>query len=162
MKILNKILTLAFLTTFFGTAGIGKARASITEYYNPENNTIVLTDRTKKLELKLFYYDGIPGGLSREAVGNYKTFNHDGEKLVLTDGDKDGNLDRVDIYKDGKKLETIWRDISDEDIFSEKYNEDGTYDLGFNPNDIKDLEAFKEREKKEFNYYNQNFWLGMA
>lgn len=68
-------------------------------------------------------------GLVNEKSGNYKTQKLENGCVIMTDGNKDGFLDRVDVYVNEKKKETIYRDTADKEIIKMVHNKEGYYIL---------------------------------
>jgi hypothetical protein len=68
----------------------------------------------------------------------------------MTDGNRDGILDRVDIYNGSKKIKTIYRGLDDNGLTEGKYRGEG---------DVVDF-ITTEDTYKEFGDIEQNLWYG--
>jgi len=87
-------------------------------------------------------------GFVREGEGYSRAAVFDNEKIVMTDGNNDGILDRVDIYSGNKKIKTIYRDLDDE-LTEGRYDSQGNVDF-----------ITTEDSIKEFKNIEQNLWYG--
>ncbi len=86
----------------------------------------------------------------REKSGYYKMYESAGVHSVLTDGNNDGILDRVDEYKDGKKYETLFRDDEGEIVEFEWDSQECSYFFKTQEHD--------KKINEKWNYYEKIIW----
>lgn len=102
------------------------------------------------LTIPMFFLANSLFAVPKEKSGFYKMYKSEGGYSVLTDGNNDGTLDRIDEYTNGKKIETLFRDDDGKIVEFEWDTKECSYFFNTPQHD--------NEINKKWNYYEKIIW----